>query len=426
MINLLEQIFLQVSFGILAIDKDYKIVVCNNFIADYTQKKQQDMIGQSLFEIYPDLPKVWLERRISNIFLLKNSSFINWEQRPSLFNFPGSRPITGSNSNMIQNCSLLPILNEQKQVAYVCITINDVTSAAMTHTQVKRASKKLIKEKKAQQELIEKLEETKNQLLQSEKMASIGQLAAGVAHEINNPVGFIKSNFSSLKHYATELNEVIKKYEGLLADKQADKINEITDEHDLEFVTEDINNLLTESFDGISRIEEIVKSLKHFSHADTNQWEEADINQGIESTLKIVGHELKYIAELEKHYGELPLVQCLPMQVNQVFMNLLVNAAQAMDDKKNGKISITTQAQDDYITVKISDNGKGIEEKDIIKIFDPFFTTKPVGKGTGLGLSLSYNIIHEHNGDIKVESQPDKGTTFIIKLPIQQVCPLDP
>ncbi|MGH1441709.1 MAG: ATP-binding protein [Cellvibrionaceae bacterium] len=423
--NLLEQAFMQVNMGIVAVDREYNIVLCNHFMSDFTKKDVADIVGNNLFGLYSDLPEKWLKRRIESIFLLKNSSFISWEQRQSLFNFASSRPITGVNNKMVQNCSLFPILGDDRKVSHVCLTVADATATAINHIQLKKTSSRLLEEKKAQQELIKKLEETKSQLLQSEKMASIGQLSAGVAHEINNPVGFIKSNFSSLKHYAQELNSAIEKYTKVLESVDSDdvrkSVEEVNEEHDVEFVTEDITNLLNESFDGITRIEDIVKSLKHFSRSDTNEWEEADINAGIDSTLKVVAHELKYLADIEKNFGELPLVQCLPMQVNQVVMNLLVNAAQAIDaDQKDGKVSIETLVQDDSVLIKVEDNGKGIDEKTIAKIFDPFFTTKEVGEGTGLGLSLSYSIIQKHNGEISADSCIGKGTTFTISLPIKQ------
>ncbi len=420
--SLLEKAFLQVNLGILAIDKDYNIILWNNFIADHTPKANEEVINHNLFEVYPTLPQKWLENRIKNVFLLKNSSFISWEQRPNLFEFTSSNPITGTSQNMLQNCTLFPITDEDRNVTHVCITVKDATVTALAQTDLSKTTKRLAKEKQAQQALIEKLEEAKNQLLQSEKMASIGQLAAGVAHEINNPVGFIKSNFGSLQSYSQDFKQAIEKYQALFKQmdnqdliKQAQAIN---DEYEIDFIIEDIDSLISESSEGINRVEEIVKSLKHFSRVDSNEWEEASVNEGIESTLKVVAHELKYVATIEKDYGELSNIQCLPMQVNQVIMNLLINASQAI--KEDGKIGIVTKQEGDYVFVKITDNGQGIEEKNLIKIFDPFFTTKPIGEGTGLGLSLSFNIIQKHKGEMTVDSEVGKGTTFTIKLPIHQ------
>jgi len=419
--DLFEQAFLQVNIGILTIDKNYNIILANDFVVDYTQKSKEDIINKNIFDIYPQLPRQWFERRINNIVLLKNSSFVSWEQRPSLFKFSSSRPITGYNNIMFQNCSMYPIEDDNGEVSHICITINDVTSTAISQLKVKKALERISEEKRTQQKLIGKLEEAKDQLVQSEKMASIGQLAAGVAHEINNPVGFIKSNFSSLKRYGNDLQAVIEKYNGIIKELEKtqtqSEIEQINEEFDIDFITEDIQNLLSESFEGITRIEDIVNSLKDYSRNDT-RWEQADINSHIENTLKIVSHELKYVASIEKDYGVLPLVECLPMQIGQVIMNLLVNAGQALTE--DGKIVIKTMAQDDKVFITVSDNGKGIEKEHLAKIFDPFFTTKPVGKGTGLGLSLSYNIIQKHNGEMSVESEINKGTDFIIQLPIQQ------
>jgi len=419
--SLIEQTFLHVNIGILTIDTNYNIILANEFVVDYTQKPKQDIINHNIFDVYPQLPKQWFERRINNIVLLKNSSFISWEQRPSLFKFSSSRPITGYNNIMFQNCSMYPIEDENGEVSHICITINDVTSTAISQLKVKKALERISEEKRTQQKLIGKLEEAKDQLVQSEKMASIGQLAAGVAHEINNPVGFIKSNFSSLKRYGKDLHAVIEKYNGIIKELEKTQtqteVDQINEEFDIEFITEDIQNLLSESFEGITRIEDIVNSLKDYSRSD-NQWEQADINTHIENTLKIVSHELKYVASIEKDYGEIPLVECLPMQIGQVMMNLLVNAGQAIQE--DGKIIIKTREENNKVIISVSDNGKGITKEHLAKIFDPFFTTKPVGQGTGLGLSLSYNIIQKHNGEMSVESEVGKGTEFIIQLPIQQ------
>ncbi len=267
----------------------------------------------------------------------------------------------------------------------------------------------------------EELESAQTQLLQSEKMASIGQLAAGVAHEINNPVGYVASNLVSLSQYMNDIFSLVEKYEKYESslDKSAlAEIAVIKDDIDLDYLKSDINELLSETSDGISRVREIVLSLKEFSHVGENRWEIANIHEGIDSTLNIVHNEIKYKAVVTKNYGQIEDIQCIPSQLNQVFMNFLVNAAHAIED--NGEINITTSQQGDRVTIQISDNGCGIPKNKQAKIFDPFFTTKPVGKGTGLGLSLSYKIIEKHHGSIDLISEEGKGTTFIISLPVMQ------
>jgi two-component system NtrC family sensor kinase len=187
----------------------------------------------------------------------------------------------------------------------------------------------------------------------------------------------------------------------------------------MSYLKEDVPALMNESKDGISRVKKIVQNLKDFSHADTSdepQW--ANLHTGIDSTLNIVWNEIKYKAEVNKAYGDIPDIQCLPSELNQVFMNMLVNAAHAIEER--GVISIRTGQEGDQVWVEIADSGKGIEEANIKRIFDPFFTTKPVGKGTGLGLSLSYSIVQKHHGRIDVSSEVGKGTVFRIWLPIAQ------
>ncbi len=273
---------------------------------------------------------------------------------------------------------------------------------------------------RALSDLNKTLEETRNQLLQSEKMASIGQLAAGVAHEINNPIGFVHSNLGSLEKYLLDLFAVLEGYEQVLggAAKQAD-LEALKKKVDVAYLKEDIPALLNESRDGISRVKKIVQNLKDFSRIDTSdepQW--ANLHTGIDSTLNIVMNEIKYKAEVKKSYGDLPDIQCMPSEINQVFMNLLVNAAQAIEER--GVITIGTGRAEDQVWVEIADSGKGIAEEHLNRIFDPFFTTKPVGKGTGLGLSLSYGIVQKHHGRIDVNSEVGKGTTFRVWLPIRQ------
>jgi signal transduction histidine kinase len=271
------------------------------------------------------------------------------------------------------------------------------------------------------------LSETREQLLQSEKLASIGQLAAGVAHEINNPIGFVYSNIGALEKYISSLFRILKAYEEALgperASGQSGSLAALHKEIDVNFLREDIPLLMDESKEGITRVKKIVQDLKDFSRVDSSQsWQRADLHQGIDSTINIVASEIKYKADVVKQYGDLPEVECLPHQLNQVFLNLLVNAAHAMGPAR-GCITISTGVNGDSVWLAFADNGSGIPEEIRQKIFDPFFTTKPVGKGTGLGLSLSYGIIRNHNGSIELESEVGKGSIFRITLPIRHVVP---
>jgi len=268
------------------------------------------------------------------------------------------------------------------------------------------------------------LTQMQNQLLQSEKLASIGLLAAGVAHEINNPIGFVNSNLSTLKHYVDDLLAVIDAYEAA-AGEDADAsgcftaVNALKAEVELDYLKEQAVALLAESHEGLDRVKKIIQSLKDFSRIEmTETWRKDDLRQGIESTLSVVWNELKYKCDVRKEYGDIPPVECVLSHLNQVFMNLLVNAAHAIEG--HGVVTIRTGCKGDEVWVEITDTGKGIAPENLSRIFDPFFTTKPVGKGTGLGLSVSHGIVEKHHGRIEVESEVGKGSTFRVCLPIRQ------
>jgi signal transduction histidine kinase len=279
-------------------------------------------------------------------------------------------------------------------------------------------NEKLQQEKDTQSTLIKKLEAAQDQLLQSERMASIGQLAAGVAHEINNPVGFVNSNLSSLQRYVGDLLRMLSTYEAaeaaLPATCQA-TIARVKEEIDMAFLRDDVNDLLAESLDGLKRVTRIVQDLKNFSHVDEQERQWADLESGLESTLRVAWNELKYKSEVVKEFSGISQIECFPSQLNQVFMNLLVNAAQAIEE--HGKITIRTGEDDSQVWIEIEDTGRGIKPEHLSRIFDPFFTTKPVGKGTGLGLSLAYGIVKKHDGRIEVSSTPGVGSTFKVVLP---------
>ncbi len=274
------------------------------------------------------------------------------------------------------------------------------------------------------------------QLLQSEKMASIGQLAAGVAHEINNPTGYVSSNLKTMSEYFDGIMGILERYRQFLSDvrelvqtakgngtltARMEEIAALEQKLDIDYILKDAPDLIRESREGADRIKEIVLSLKNFAHPGEDKFAYSDINKNLDSTLNVVWNELKYKVTITKEYGELPDVRCNPQQLNQVFMNILVNAAQAI--KVKGEIFIRTKAVDDRVEISISDTGSGIPKENLPKIFDPFFTTKAVGKGTGLGLNVAYNIIKKHHGAIEVNSEVGRGTTFTIHVPIEQLGP---
>ncbi len=276
-------------------------------------------------------------------------------------------------------------------------------------------------------ELNHKLSMAQEQLVQSEKLASIGQLAAGVAHEINNPIGYIFSNFNTLETYIESLLQIMASYEAaqqhIAAPDIADRLHGMREQLEIDFLKEDIPVLMSESKEGIVRVRKIVQDLKDFSRVDGyHEWQLADLHQGIDSTLNIVSNEIKYKADVIREYGDIPDIECLPTQINQVVMNMLVNAAHAIGPAR-GTITIRTAVEGDSVLLDIADNGSGIPKEIQSRIFDPFFTTKPVGKGTGLGLSLSYGIVQKHHGHIELESEPGKGSRFRIRLPIRHPRP---
>lgn len=304
--------------------------------------------------------------------------------------------------------------------------VEEVGKRVEAEKEMKRLNEGLQKANEDLQEANGKLKSNQTQLVHSEKMASVGQLAAGIAHEINNPVGFVKSNLGMLNDYVAIFKDLLEDY-GRLAEhvrsrpmngeaEILERIDRMSSDENLEFVLEDVDSLLSESMTGAERVREIAQSLKSFARLDEAEMQYADINEGLRATLRMIWNELKYHCTVHEDLRPLPPVLCFPGQLNQVFMNLLMNASQAIRDE--GEISIETDVVDGEILIRISDTGVGIASNSIPKLFNPFFTTKPVGEGTGLGLSVSYGIIQRHRGRIEVESELGAGTSFSIYLPI--------
>lgn len=314
-----------------------------------------------------------------------------------------------------------------------------LTNALLRERKARKLAESLLEERAVElflangelEKTIETLKTSNLQLLQSEKMASIGQLAAGVAHEINNPVGFISSNLGTLRDYIEEVRNIIdaqrfsikagaecvdaEQYVQVNAKAMAD-LKALLNKIDIDFLMLDVNDLLDESIDGVKRIRKIVADLLDFSRTNSSDYKNTDINALLEKTMSVAWNELKYKTEINRNFGELPEVYCNDGKIAQVLLNLFINASHAIHER--GEITITTRHMGDNVSVIIADTGVGIPENIIANIFDPFFTTKSNSQGTGLGLHIARSVLDAHQGTISVTSELGVGTSFTILLPV--------
>ncbi|MBF0227093.1 MAG: hypothetical protein HQK76_16740 [Desulfobacterales bacterium] len=305
---------------------------------------------------------------------------------------------------VIGECDALFLENANRQM----------TSLNQENTNLQRA---LIKEKKALEITLSELKKTQAMLIHSEKMNALGKLVAGIAHEINNPIGFVISNLHILKNSFNDISLAYSDIEGLIKKNNASICESIRQKYDINFIFEDFDDIFNATLDGVNRVKKIVQNLKSFSRLDEASIKEADIIESIKSIVSIVEPELKKRnIELKLKIDAIPKIMCYSAELNQAFMNIIINSIQAIDNK--GVIEISGKEENGQIHLAFSDTGNGISKEVIDKIFDPFFTTKPVGSGTGLGLSIVHSIITEkHKGSIRVESQEGKGTIFHITIP---------
>lgn len=280
-------------------------------------------------------------------------------------------------------------------------------------------------------ENMEKIRMLQGQLIQQEKLAGIGQLSAGIAHEINNPLGYTQSNLDTLRKYLEKIKvllDVLNDVDKVLATETVaemksllENIRETQKKNKINRIADDLDDIIAESITGLSRIEKIVKSLLGFARSSSSEFEDYDLNKGIIDTLAVANNEIKYFARVVEDLGDIPYIKAAGGSINQVLLNLIVNAVHAIKESPNeGILTIKTFEENNAVYCSIKDTGTGIAKENLNSVFTPFFTTKPVGKGTGLGLSIAYDIIvNKHGGEIKIESEEGKGTTFMLRLPIE-------
>ncbi len=380
------------NFGQVLLDQDLRILGINAFVALRTGVGVDACQGRLLVDAFPSLDGERLAVMVARLRLGGGSSLVEGASEQPLW--PDMLPDVDPGHEGRQ-LSLLTQLDGVGEQPCYCLTVLPSEDLAPVYEQ-SRESQALANQR----------------MMQSEKLAAIGQLAAGVAHEINNPVGFVFSNLKTLGEYVRDLIRIVDEVD-TAADLEA--LREFKKRLDYDYIRSDVGSLLLESEDGVDRVKTIIGALKDFSHIGEEEFRLTDLHRGLDTTLNVVNNELKYKAEVVKEYCDMPQVECIPSQINQVAMNLMVNAAHAIEEF--GKITIKTGHEGDWVWFEVRDTGKGMEAAVMSRIFEPFFTTKPVGKGTGLGLALSYSIVQKHHGRIEVESQLGQGTCFRVWLP---------
>lgn len=335
------------------------------------------------------------------------------EERARTGRFRGELRFVRSDGSVFPSEISTVIFTDQDRNLKTSMIIRDITER-------KRAEEELKEKNRELQSAHEQLKIKQAQIIQQEKMASIGQLAAGIAHEINNPTSFVYGNLDLLKKFVSGLTDTIREQDDLLKklapEETLQELQERRKKRKLDFIIQDIQRLIQQSLEGAERIKKIVKNLSRFSRSEQQEHSLEDINAGLERAIDIIWSEIRFDVELRKELGEIPRTMCDIAQLSQVFLNLLGNAAHAVG--KGGLITVRTRADDANIYVSVADTGVGIAEENMGRIFDAFFTTKEVGRGTGLGLSISYEIVKKHKGEITVESKIGEGSTFTVRIPI--------
>ena len=407
------------NYGIISVNENKVIEYSNpaaSIITGYSEEELQGNIIDELFYTPANFFN-YIERYIKNEFFKKSKSEFSNHPFEILVKTKDDKKVFTEIT-----ISSYEIFN----VVHFVILIQDITLRKNAEVELINSREQLKIQNKTLEEALTSLQRVQDQLIHSEKMASLGQLTAGIAHEINNPLAYVSSNINRFNEYFNEINSALDKWRVLgksflnnkVDENKIQEFAEMENQMDLDFIRKDFNDLMKYNMDGIERIKNIVQQLRSFSYSMVNDLSEEDVNNIIEETLTLVYSEVKYKADIIKNYGKLPLVECNFGELKQVFVNIFLNAVQAITE--NGQIIIDTFSLKDYIFIRIADNGCGISNENIKKIFDPFYTTKSIGNGTGLGLWICMSIIKKHEGLLNVTSEIGKGTMFEIKIPIKQ------
>jgi signal transduction histidine kinase len=398
--------------GVFSVDTALAVRSWNRFMASNSGRGADEVVGRDLFTCFPELPEAWLRWKLRSVFLLGTFAFSSWKQRPYVFKFPHNRPLTGGIDFMYQDLAFLPITSDG-QVTSVCVLVTDATDAALSHRALHEAGVRL------EREMTERAR-IEDELRLSHKLEAVGQLAAGIAHEINTPIQYVTDSIAFVGEAFAEMRSIVQTYRQALFDGTQHVA--LVDNADLAYLETNVPAAVERALIGLGRVATLVRAMKEFGQPSFAEKSFADLNRAVTTTLTVAHSEYADVAEIELDLGDVPEVSCHIAELNQVFLQLIVNAAHAIADvhqpPKRGRIRIRTWCDAEAVFVAVADNGSGIPEPIRGRVFEPFFTTKPLGRGTGQGLAIARSIIVDrHAGSLSFDSTTGQGTTFRVRLP---------
>lgn len=417
--DLLRGIDKHIPIGLVVLDQNQTVRYVNAYMAIQAAISLEDVIGKKIVSAFSVVQAERVDCVLGHCDACTGSTTRLADELASIqINVP-----TGSGRvKQLHSLMCFPFTDEAADDYHALLFFEpsaDETSGF--HKGFSEAIQDIREAQNEQRHLLMEIERANENLIRSEKLAGIGQLAAGVAHEINNPVGYVFSNLKTLGDYVTDLLKIIDAVDQV---QSIEEIKLLKRTLDYAYMRNDIKALITESGEGIDRIKKIISALQDFCHIDSEGFSLTDLHRGLDAAIRVASNEIRYKADVIKEYADLPEIECNASQINQVILNFLINAAQAIDQE--GVITVRTGKGGGGVWFEVEDTGEGIESINLPRLFEPFFTTKPIGQGTGLGLALSYRIIQKHHGRIDVFSEVGKGTRIRASLPIAQPCLLEP